>query len=230
MIFGGIQKSTLIDYPGKIGCVFFFSGCNFHCPYCHNPDLARGQVVESWPEQAVFDFLEQRKGFLEGVVISGGEPTLHPDLARICRAIRQMGYPIKLDTNGSRPKILEGLIAENLIDYLAMDIKTSLENYARYIQKDGNTEAIIASIRLVKASGVSHEFRTTCIRPLIDLSIMDRIGALIEGADRYVLQRFRLSHVLDPDFFEKNEYSISETDLEQLCTVAEKWVTSCMIR
>ncbi len=230
MIFGGIQKSTLIDYPGKIGCVLFFSGCNFHCPYCHNPDLARGQAVDPWPEQAVFDFLEVRKGFLEGVVISGGEPTLHPDLARICRAIRQMGYPIKLDTNGSRPNVLECLIAENLIAYLAMDIKTLPENYAKYIQKDGSPEAIIASIRLIKTSGVPHEFRTTCIRPLIDLSIMERIGALIEGADRYVLQRFRLSRVLDPEFFEKNEYRINETDLEHLQTIAGKWVDSCTIR
>lgn len=230
MFLGGIQKSTLIDYPGKIGCVLFFSGCNFHCPYCHNPDLARGQAVEPWAEQAVFDFLEARKGFLEGVVISGGEPTLHPDLVRICRAIREMGYPIKLDTNGSRPKLLERLIAENLIDYLAMDVKTAPENYARYVQKDSNPEAIISSIRIVKTSGVSHEFRTTCIKPLIDSSIMERIGALIEGANRYVLQRFHPSHVLDPDFFQKNQYDLSETYLEHLRTVAKKWVDSCLIR
>jgi pyruvate formate lyase activating enzyme len=230
MIFGGIQKSTLIDYPGKVSCVLFFSGCNFHCPYCHNPELAKGLSVEPWSEQAVYDFLEAREGFLSGVVISGGEPSLHPDVIRVCRSIRQMGYPIKLDTNGSRPKVLEELISGGLVDYVAMDIKTDPKNYPKYIQKDCNTDAITASIELIKASGISHEFRTTCVRPLIDTPIMKRICALIQGAKLYVLQRFQLSHVLDPDFFNKNDYCITENDLQTYQAIAEKWVVSCMIR
>ncbi|MFH0996531.1 MAG: anaerobic ribonucleoside-triphosphate reductase activating protein [Pseudomonadota bacterium] len=230
MVFGGIQKNTLIDYPGKVGCVLFFSGCNFHCPYCHNPELARGMALEQWPEQAAFDFLETRKGFLEGVVISGGEPCLHPDLIRVCRTIRQMGYPIKLDTNGSRPDVLEKLISGGLVDYVAMDIKTVPELYPQYIQKDSNADAITSSIRLIKTSGLSHEFRTTCIRPLIDPQIVERICGLIQGADLYVLQQFRLSHVLDPDFFKENDYRITENDLQAYRTIAEKWVASCMIR
>lgn len=230
MVFGGIQKSTLIDYPGKVSCVLFFSGCNFHCPYCHNPELAKGQAVEPWREQAVYDFLEARKGFLSGVVISGGEPSLHPDVIRVCRTIRQMGYPIKLDTNGSRPKVLEELISGGLVDYVAMDVKTDPAYYPKFIQKDCNTDAITASIQLIKASGISHEFRTTCIRPLIDTHIMKRICVLIQGADLYVLQRFRLSHVLDPDFFNKNDCCITENDLQAYRTIAEKWVASCMIR
>jgi pyruvate formate lyase activating enzyme len=230
MLFGGIQKSTLIDYPGKIGCVLFFSGCNFHCPYCHNPELAKGQAVDPWTEQAAYNFLEKRKGFLGGVVISGGEPTLQPDVVRICRTIRQMGYPIKLDTNGSRPKVLEELISGGLVDYVAMDIKTIPEYYPRYIQKDCNVDAITASIRLIKTSCISYEFRTTCIRPLIDTHIMKQICMSIQGAALYVLQRFSLSHVLSPDFFDKNEYSITESDLQGYRTIAEKWVGSCMIR
>ena len=230
MIFGGIQKSTLIDYPKKVSCVLFFSGCNFHCPYCHNPELAKGQAVEPWSEQAAYDFLEKRKGFLSGVVISGGEPSLHPDVIRVCRTIRQMGYPIKLDTNGSCSKVLEELIAEELVDYIAMDIKTAPEYYPQYIQKDCSMNAIMASIQLIKESGVSYEFRTTCIRPLIDTHIIKRICALIQGAALYVLQRFRLSHVLDPDFFKKNDYCITENDLLSYRTIAEKWVASCMIR
>jgi len=230
MIFGGIRKSTLIDYPGKVACVLFFPGCNFHCPYCHNPELAKGMAVEQWTEQAAFDFLEKRKGFIEGVVISGGEPSLHPDLIRVCRTIRQMGYPIKLDTNGSRPKVLKELISGGLVDYVAMDIKTVPEYYPRYIQKNCNTNAITSSIRLIKISGLSHEFRTTCIRPLIDKQIMERICGLIQGADLYVLQQFRLSHVLNPDFFKAHDYCITENDLLELRTIAEKWVTSCMIR
>jgi len=230
MVFGGIQKSTLIDYPGKVGCVLFFSGCNFHCPYCHNPELAKGMSLEQWPEQAAYDFLEERKGFLEGVVISGGEPCLHPDVIRVCQTIRQMGYPIKLDTNGSCPNVLEKLISGGLVDYVAMDIKTIPEHYPQYIQKDCNTDAITSSIRLIKTSGLTHEFRTTCIRPLIDQHIVERICGLIQGADLYVLQRFRLSHVLDPDFFKENDYHITEIDLMEYQIIAEKWVASCMIR
>jgi pyruvate formate lyase activating enzyme len=230
MVFGGIQKSTLIDYPGKVACVLFFSGCNFHCPYCHNPELAKGAALEKWPEQAAYDFLEKRKGFIEGVVISGGEPSLHPDVIRVCRAIRKMGYPIKLDTNGSRPDVLEKLISGGLIDYVAMDIKTVPEHYPLYIQKNCNTDAITASIRLIKTSGLSHEFRTTCIRPLIDRHIVERICGLIAGTDLYVLQRFQLSHVLDPEFFKENDYRITESDLQAYRTIAEKWVASCMIR
>ncbi|MCX5881742.1 MAG: anaerobic ribonucleoside-triphosphate reductase activating protein [Deltaproteobacteria bacterium] len=230
MVFGGIQKSTLIDYPGKVACVLFFSGCNFHCPYCHNPELAKGMALEQWPEQTAYDFLEERKGFLEGVVISGGEPSLHPDLIRVCQTVRQMGYPIKLDTNGSCPNVLEELISRGLVDYVAMDIKTVPENYPQYIQKDCNTDAIISSIRLIKTSGLSHEFRTTCIRPLIDKHIVERICGMIQGANLYVLQRFRLSHVLNPDFFKAHDYCITENDLLEYQTIAEKWIRSCLIR
>ena len=230
MVFGGIQKSTLIDYPGKVGCVLFFSGCNFHCPYCHNPELAKGMALEAWTEPQAFDFLEERKRFLEGVVLSGGEPCLHPDLIRVCRAIRQMGYPIKLDTNGSYPDVLNNLISEGLVDYVAMDIKTVPENYPLYVQKNCNADAIESSIQLIRSSGISHEFRTTCIRPLIDARIMESICSLIQGADLYVLQQFRLSHVLNPDFFKENDYRITESDLTAFRKIAEKWVGSCIIR
>jgi pyruvate formate lyase activating enzyme len=230
MIFGGIQRSTLIDYPGKVACVLFFAGCNFNCPFCHNPELAKGTLVEALPEDEAFSFLEERKGFLEGVVLSGGEPSLHSDLIRICRIIQEMGYPIKLDTNGSRPEILESLISGRLVDYLAMDVKTSPELYPEYIQKNCNFQTILSSIRLIKASGLSHEFRTTCIRPLIHAEIMESICEMIQGAELYVLQEAQLFHVLDPDFFKDKDSRIDVSELQHYRQIAEKRGLTCKVR
>ena len=137
MVFGGLQKNSLIDYPGKVSCVLFLSGCNFDCPYCHNPDLAKDSSLcpVLLDEKAVFDFLQRRKGFLDGVVISGGEPTLQKDLLVLCKKIKELGYLIKLDTNGSRPQVIKRLIDEGLVDYIAMDIKTDPFHYSPLIAK-----------------------------------------------------------------------------------------------
>ena len=126
MVIGGIQKISLIDYPGKLSCVLFLSGCNFKCPYCHNPQLVKSDSAYSdcLDEKAVYEFLESRKGLIDGVVISGGEPTLQKNLPLLCNEIKEMGYLVKLDTNGSRPKAIKLLIDEGLVDYVAMDIKS----------------------------------------------------------------------------------------------------------
>ncbi|MBW1769313.1 MAG: anaerobic ribonucleoside-triphosphate reductase activating protein, partial [Deltaproteobacteria bacterium] len=138
MLFGGLQKSSLIDYPGKLSCVLFLSGCNFDCPYCHNPGLVKGRFSDhaQFEEKTVYDFLEKRRGFLDGVVVSGGEPTLQKDLVSLCEKLKEMGYPVKLDTNGSRPQVLRSLIDEGLVDYIAMDIKTDLLRYSSFIKND----------------------------------------------------------------------------------------------
>jgi len=135
MRFAGLQKNSLIDYPGKISCVLFLSGCNFDCPYCHNPDLVRGTLPQPayLDEKMVYDFLERSKAFLEGVVISGGEPTLKKDLIPLCEKIKQIGYSVKLDTNGSQPQVMKRLIDEGLVDYVAMDIKTYPFHYSPLI-------------------------------------------------------------------------------------------------
>ena len=174
MFLGGLQKNSLIDYPGKVSCVLFTSGCNFRCPYCHNPSLVvsveKGKK-EHIEEKAAMDFLHRRRGLLDGVVISGGEPTLHGDLFGLCRKIKQMGYPIKLDTNGSRPEMLTALIGEDLVDYIAMDIKTLPEYYGRYIKKGFDPQPLLSSIRLIMKSEKPYEFRTTCVNPIIDAHI-----------------------------------------------------------
>ena len=232
MIFGGLQKQSLIDFPGKISCVLFTSGCNFTCPYCHNPDLARGQVKQSvaLKEESIYDFLAKRKGFLDGVVISGGEPTLHRDLSTICHNIKKMGYPIKLDTNGSRPEILEQLIRNRSVDYIAMDIKTDPSAYPREISNNENTENILESIVLIMGAGISYEFRTTCIKPFVDTPIIEKISHTIKSARCYALQQFKDENVLSPEFFRDRSPHYSHSDLEQFQAIAAPWVEECILR
>ena len=232
MIFGGIQKNSLIDYPGKISCVLFALGCNFSCPYCHNPKLVKGRVpgADIFNEDKAFALLEKRAGFLDGVVISGGEPTLHPDLESVCRRIKQLGYPLKLDTNGSRPKVLSRLIDAGLLDYIAMDVKTDPARYAPPIWEKGRPETIVESIKRVMKSGLPYEFKTTCVRPLVDRDIIETICRLIHGAERYALQQFQNTGVLDPTFFETHTEQYDLKDLERFRKIAAPWVGECFVR
>ena len=159
---GGLQKSSLIDFPGKVSCVLFFSGCNFDCPYCHNPDLVNGSgEPASFDEKSVHGFLEKRKGLLDGVVISGGEPTLQSDLVSLCEKVKRMGYSVKLDTNGSRPQALKRLIKDGLLDYIAMDIKTDPACYSPFTRGETHPDDIFSSIGIIMDSGLAYEFRTT---------------------------------------------------------------------
>jgi pyruvate formate lyase activating enzyme len=232
MIFGGLQKQSLIDYPGKISCVLFTPGCNFTCPYCHNPDLVRGrpEQISLLKEESIFDFLEKRKGFLDGVVISGGEPTLHRDLSIICHTIKKMGYPVKLDTNGSRPEILKRLIRNRCVDYIAMDVKTDPSAYPREISGAENPANILESIELIMAAGIVYEFRTTCVKPFIDRSMVEKISRAIQGARCYALQQFKDENVLSPEYFRSSAPHYSRSDLEEFQVLAAPWVESCLVR
>ena len=150
MNFGGIQKNSFIDYPGKLSCVIFLSGCNFNCPYCHNPSLVKGsaECPASLRGDGLYGFLESRRDFLDGVVISGGEPTLQKNLVKLCETIKGLGYSVKLDTNGSRPGDLKHLIDSGLVDYIAMDIKTDPENYNPLIGENCDPTDLLSSINI----------------------------------------------------------------------------------
>lgn len=231
MIIGGLQKSSLIDYPPLISCVIFTQGCNFRCPYCHNPDLVSEIPPEYLPleEEEVIDFLARRKTYLDGVVISGGEPTLQPDLPEWCDRIREMGFLVKVDTNGSRPEIIHRLIEDGLIDFIAMDIKTDPKRYAPHIVKEIHPDRIPTSVELILESGIPHEFRTTCANPIVDRAAIAKIAGLISGADRYTLQRPNLNAILDPTFFD-NIDPHDETTLRSFQALAAPHVKSCILR
>jgi pyruvate formate lyase activating enzyme len=186
---GGLQRVSLIDYPGKIGAIIFTQGCNFRCTYCHNPQLVDpeqyGQII---PEQEVFSFLDKRQGKLEAVTVTGGEPTLQPDLDKLLEELKKRGFLTKLDTNGSKPDILEKVIRRGLVDYLAMDIKGPLEKYQQIASAVVDTSRIKRSIKLIIASGIKYEFRTTVARSHLGLQDLLSVVKLIKQARLYVLQ------------------------------------------
>lgn len=189
MRIGGLQEFTLIDYPDKVACIIFTQGCNFRCGYCHNPQLVYPeQFCQVIPEEKVFDFLRGRQKYLQGVVITGGEPTLQGDLITFIAKIKALGYLVKLDTNGSYPRILRELISLGLVDFIAMDVKTSLGRYEAVIRKKIDVNTIQESIDVIINSGVSHEFRTTVVKPFCLEEDILKIRQIIEGCQRYRLQ------------------------------------------
>lgn len=233
MVIGGIQKNSLIDYPGKLSCVLFLSGCNFTCPYCHNPQLVKNGLGRAGciDETAVYEFLKSRKGFIDGVVISGGEPTLQKNLPFLCNEIREMGYLVKLDSNGSRPKAIKFLIDEGLVDYVAMDIKSDPLLYPQAITTDYNPSEILSSIETIMGSRTPYEFRTTCIKTIVDKTIIENIAKTVKGAELYVLQQFhRADKILNPQFLKKAGAIYDKDELRQLKTIAGKWVRKCVVR
>ena len=229
MRVGGIERNSFIDFPEKIGCVIFTAGCNFKCPYCHNPELVRNPVSRH-SEFEIFKFLEERKHWLDAVVVSGGEPTLQEDIGVFCKKVKLMGYKVKLDTNGSRPDVIRDLVHKNLVDYVAMDIKTLPQQYFPVISNVSNSHDILSSINVVMASGIDYEFRTTCVKPLIDATIIDQITSLIRGAKRYALQRFQRKTVLNPTFFSENDCGFDDDEFQELKSIAEKRVLTCIAR
>ena len=234
MKIGGFQKNSLIDFPQTIACVIFTRGCNFTCPYCHNPDLVAGPRKGPGPafdEEKIIAFLQKRKGLLEGVVITGGEPTLQKDLVEFCRKVKSMGYRLKMDTNGTSPAALAALFKENLLDYVAMDLKTCLEDYTGVWPKNPDTEKITQSIRLIMDRAPGYEFRTTCVRPFVTREKIKRMGALINGAKQYILQNCSADvAVLDPGFLKKKTSFFSQEEIRELQETAKGYVENVTVR
>ena len=192
MHIGGMQKLTLLDYPGKVACTVFLSGCNLRCPYCHNPGLVLPDQINApgMPEADVVSILGQRKGKLDGVCITGGEPTLQPELPEFLEKLRDFGYAIKLDTNGTNPGMLKGLLHDGLLDYVAMDIKNSSRRYAETCGGVDILSKVQESVLLLQDSPTDYEFRTTVCKPLHTEKEMEEIGCWLKGAKRYFLQPF----------------------------------------
>ncbi len=229
MLIGGLQKFSLIDYPGKICAIVFTQGCNLRCPYCHNPELVKPELFDTpLSENKVFSFLENRKGKLDAVEITGGEPTLQPDLLEFVKKIKDMGFLVKLDSNGTNPHVLERIIKNKLVDYLAMDVKAPLEKYSQVVGVRVNIANIRYSINLIMKSGINYEFRTTVVKSLLPREDIIKIGKLIRGAENYFLQRFILSKTLDKNFSDKTTYS--DKEFRDFKKILEKYVRKCEIR
>lgn len=202
MKIGGLNKFSLSDYPAKVAAVVFCQGCNFRCPWCHNGSLIAFNIPGDLliPEEKLFQFLEGRSSQLDGVVVSGGEPTIQPDLPTFIYRIRAMGFLVKLDTNGSQPEVLNELLESNLVDYIAMDIKAPFAIYDRLTGVYAPIRQIKKSIELIAQSSVAHEFRTTVVKPLLSPQDLLSIQKLIPSGSIHRLQKFHSERALDTGF------------------------------
>jgi len=230
MIIGNVQKFSLIDYPGTVCATLFTQGCTFRCPYCHNPELVEKKLFQKpVPCKDVIDFLKTRLGKLGGVCITGGEPTVHGDgLIRFVEEIGKLGFRVKLDTNGSRPTVLKSLLQRNLLDYIAMDVKAPLSDYPRIVGAPVDPALIEESINLIMKSGLDYEFRTTVVKSLLSPSDLEKMGKRIEGARRYVLQKFRPQKTLNSSYMRETSYN--DDEFAAIVTRLKRLVPSVSLR
>jgi pyruvate formate lyase activating enzyme len=229
MKIGGLQKVSLIDYPGLISAIIFLQGCNFKCSYCHNPELVDSTLFQPCiKEKDVLEFLNTRKGKLDAVVITGGEPTIHDGLALFIKQIKKMGFAVKLDTNGSQPQVIKNLLDGKLLDFVAMDIKAPLEKYKSVAKVPINADSIKESIRLILKSKIPYEFRTTVVESQLEEKDILQIGKMIAGAKHYILQKFVPVKVLDKKFMKEKSYS--DEALQKIKKHLEHQIPSITIR
>lgn len=226
MLIGGLQKSSLVDYPSKICTVVFTIGCNFRCGYCHNPELIKKE--DYILEDDFFEFIKTRVGKIDAIVISGGEPTLQEDLEDFIVKCRKLGFLIKLDTNGANPEALENLLSKNLLDYIAMDIKAPFEKYSNITRRFFNIEKIKKSIEIIMNSNIDYEFRTTVVRSQLSIEDLTTISENIKGAKKYYLQKFNPKETLDEKL--KSEKTYSDTEFYEIARSLEKNIEKVGVR
>jgi len=226
MKIAGLVKSSLIDYPGKVAAVVFTQGCNFRCGFCHNPDLIPIDSDASIATAEVSAFLTKRKNILDGVVITGGEPMVQSDLLTFMKKLKEMGYLVKLDTNGSNPAALAKVIAEGLVDYIAMDIKGPLADYEN-ICGHTDTDKISESIGIIMNSGLDYEFRTTVLPHYHEVEDFHKVGALIQGAKCYTIQGFRPQITFDKKLADEKSFTLDE--LGRIAEIMKKYVSKVVV-
>jgi len=230
MKIGTIQKFSLIDYPGKISAVIGTQGCNMRCFWCHNCYLIPYDTSPSFQpieEDEFFQFLNERVDFLDAVVISGGEPTLHADLLEFCERIKVLGFNVKLDTNGTNPAMLQELIDNRFLDYVAMDIKTYAEQYDKLGREKIEMDDILASVNIILSANIPYEFRTTCVKPFVCRDNIEEVAKMIRGAQLYYLQKCtEQKNTNGKDFYQ----ALDDEELAELKFKAAPYVERCEIR
>ena len=241
MIIGGLEKLTLLDYPDHLAAIIFTQGCNFRCHFCYNPMLVlpregtdeknkkKEKGFSPLSPEDLFLFLKERFGRLDGVVITGGEPTLHPDLPSFIKKIKDIGYLVKLDSNGTNPEMLQTLIKEKLIDYIAMDLKGPLAKYEKVVGAPVDCDNIEKSVKIIMTSGLPYEFRTTVVPDLLAASDFRSMGEVIKGASKWYLQNFKSdTELVNSDYKKRSGYSAKE--MEGLAAIGREYVSLCEVR
>ena len=240
MKIGGLEKLSLIDYPGYLSAIVFTAGCNFRCHFCYNPMLVwpsselggiqnKEKGFSQIPEEDLFLFLKDRVGKIEGIVITGGEPTMHNDLPEFIKKIKALGFKVKLDTNGTIPEMVKKIIDEKIIDYIAMDLKAPLEKYSTIVGVPIDCQKIVESVKIVIESGLPHEFRTTVTPGFLEKDDFSKMGQIIQGADAWYLQKFKSdTDLVDPLLQGKAAFSSKE--MEEMAEIGSKFVKICQLR
>lgn len=226
MQFHGFQKLTLLDFPGKVACLLFTGGCNFRCPFCHNAGLVTHLGEKTYSEEEILSYLEKRKGILDGVCVTGGEPLLQSGLSAFLKKVKALGYAVKLDTNGSFPDRLKALVFDGLVDYVAMDIKNAPEKYELTVGTEADLAAVKESVSFLLSGAVDYEFRTTLVAELHTAADMEAIGEWIKGAKRYFLQTFRDSG----DLIGTGLSALDEESARAFSEIAQRYAIPARIR
>ena len=222
----GYQKLTLLDYPGRTACTIFTGGCNLRCPFCHNAGLVRTPLAGPNLTDEVLAYLQKRKGILDGVCVTGGEPLLQPDLVDFLRKVKEMGYAVKLDTNGMLPQRLTEVLATQLVDYVAMDIKSSPDGYAAATGTDADVSAVTDSLSLLRQSGIPYELRTTAVRGLHTEADFAAIGQWLGDVPAYFIQRF----VDSGQLLGEGYTAFTTEEMEHLLTTVRAYIPSAQLR